>query len=255
MFLKSALYCYTKPVKLDKELQVRLMDKRFWGIVAAVVVVLVGAFIITNHNNPSNSSNSQPTNHVEGQNQDGILLMEYGDYECPYCGQYFPIVKEVESIYSPYIEFQFRNLPLTELHPNAFAGARAAEAAALQNQFWQMHDLLYENQDSWSTASNPVPFFDQYAQQLGLNVSTFEQDFASDQVNNSINADVAAFDKTGAQEATPSFFLDGTQINPTESVASFEQLLNAEIQKKTGKASPIAISSSTGSTSAPQSTQ
>lgn len=233
------------------------MDKRFWGIVVAVVVVLVGIFIITGHNKPATSSgNGKPTNHVEGQNTDGILLQEYGDYECPYCGQYYPIVKQVATEYNQYISFQFSNLPLTQLHPNAFAGARAAEAAALQGKFWQMHDALYENQNSWVSASTPQTYFNQYAQQLGINVTKFKQDFASDQVNNSINADVAAFAKTGAQEATPSFFLDGKQINPTESLSSFETLINAEIQKKTGKPSPVAVSSSSsGSTTAPQSTQ
>jgi protein-disulfide isomerase len=234
------------------------MDKRFWGIVAAIVIVLIGIFVITNHHNKGSNtltSNAQPTHHVEGLNQDGITLLEYGDYECPYCGEYYPIVKQVEALYNQYITFQFRNLPLTQIHPNAFAGARAAEAAALQNKFWQMHDLLYENQDSWVDSGNPETYFVQYAQQLGLNINTFKQDFASDQVNNTINADVAAFGQTGAQEATPSFFLNGKQIQPSESLASFEQLLNAAIQKKTGKASPVAISSTSSSTAAPQSTQ
>lgn len=235
------------------------MDKRFWGIVVAVVVVLIGIFIITGHNKAGTSltsSGSQPTNHVEGQGSDGVTLLEYGDYECPFCGQYFPIVKQVAAEYNQYIFFQFRNLPLTQLHPNAFAGARAAEAASLQGKFWQMHDELYENQNSWVDSSTPQTFFNQYAQAIGLNLTTFEQDFAGDEVNNSINADVAAFNKTGAEEATPTFFLDGTQINPSESVSSFEQLINAAIQKKTGKPSPVSSSTSTsGSTAAPQSVQ
>jgi protein-disulfide isomerase len=232
------------------------MDKRFLGIVAAVVVVLVGIFVITGHNNKDNtaSNSNTPTNHVEGQGSTGVTLVEYGDYECPYCGQYYPIVKQVAAEYNPYIFFQFRNLPLTQLHPNAFAAARAAEAAALQNQFWQMHDALYTNQSQWVNASNPNTFFVQYAKALNLNITTFNTDFASAQVNNSINSDVAAFNKTGAEEATPSFFLDGKQINPTESAGSFEVLINAEIQKKTGKPSPVAVSSSS-STAAPQSTQ
>jgi protein-disulfide isomerase len=233
------------------------MDKRFWGIVVAIVIVLIGIFVITNHNKAGDTTtnNVQPTHHVEGLDQDGITLLEYGDYECPYCGEYFPIVKQVAAEYNQYITFQFRNLPLTQIHPNAFAGARAAEAASLQGQFWQMHDLLYENQDSWVQSGTPETYFVQFAQQLGLNINTFKTDFASDQVNNTINADVAAFGQTGAEEATPTFFLDGTQINPSESVSSFEQLINAAIQKKTGKPSPVAVSSTSTSTAAPQSTQ
>lgn len=232
------------------------MDKRFWGIVVVVVLVMVGIFALTNHSSSTSSSNAKPTSHIEGQGKDGVTLVEYGDYECPYCGQYYPIVKQVVALYSPYIYFQFRNLPLTQIHPNAFAGARAAEAAAMQNKFWQMHDLLYQNQSEWVSASDPTPIFDQFAKQLGLNVATFKKDFNSSQVNNAINADVAAFNATGAQMATPSFFLDGKQISPLETVSSFESYLNAAIKQKTGKPSPITTTSGTGgSATAPKSTQ
>jgi protein-disulfide isomerase len=227
------------------------MDKRFWGILIAIIVVLGGIYWFTAGNNKANapSSSSQPTNHIEGQGKDGITLTEYGDYECPYCGEYYPIVKQIASEYSTQIFFQFRNLPLTQIHQNAFAGARAAEAAALQGKFWEMHDALYTNQSSWVNASDPEANFIIYAQQLGLNVTKFKQDFAGAQVNDLINADVSAFAKTGLQEATPTFLLDGKQIQPTASVSSFEQLINAAIKKKGG--TPPAAASSTGaSTSA-----
>lgn len=236
------------------------MDKRFWGILIAVVIVFGGIFWLTSGKKASPpSSGAQPSNHVEGLGQDKITLVEYGDYECPYCGQYYPIVKQVQAEYNTQIFLQFRNLPLTSLHPNAFAGARAAEAAALQGKFWQMHDALYEAQDptgqtGWVASKDPLDdYFVGFAQQLGLNVTQFKTDFASDRVNNTINADVAAFSKTGAEEATPTFFLDGTQIKPTESVASFEQIINAEIKAK--GFTPPASSSSTSSSAAPQSVQ
>lgn len=235
------------------------MDKRFWGILILVVVVLGGIFWITSGNKANAPSNSgQPTNHVQGQNQYGITLVEYGDYQCQYCGEYYTTVKQVAAEYSPYIKFQFRNLPLTQLHPNAFSGARAAEAASLMGQFWQMHDVLYEanveyyasNEKiaSWISSSDPLSYFDQYAQQLGLNVSQFNTDYASSSVNNSINADVAAFAKTGLQEATPTFILNGKQIQPAPSVSSFEQAINAVIKQK-GFTPPASTSSSSSSTS------
>src|ERR1700722_5277134 len=165
------------------------MDKRFIGALAVIVIVLAGIFIFTggNKNNSSTSSTSQPTNHVEGQGQDKITLVEYGDYECPFCGEYYPIIQQVQQQYNTQIFFQFRNLPLTELHPNAFAGARAAEAAGLMGKFWQMHDLLYqenevyysnEKQASWVSASNPETFFVSFAQQLGLNTAQFQKYYA-----------------------------------------------------------------------------
>ena len=233
------------------------MDRRFLGILAVIAVVLVGVFVFSSRSNPTPASSSQPTNHVEGQGKAGVTLIEYGDYQCPYCGGYYPIIKQVVSQFSSQIYFQFRNLPLTSLHPNAFAGARAAEAAGLQNKYWQMHDLLYqENQDyydngtnTWVNASNPMNDFDSYAQQLGLNVTKFDNDYASTQVGDVINADIAAFNKTGLSESTPTFFLDGKNIsdqslavgtsgnpyvyNQAASVSNFDKIIQAEINAKT----------------------
>lgn len=216
------------------------MDKRFWGILLVIAVIVVGAIWVSDRKAAAPTSNTQPTHHVEGQSKSGVTLIEYGDYECPICGEYYPTVKQVVAQYSSQIYFQFRNLPLTSIHPNAFAGARAAEAAAMLGKFWQMHDLLYENQNAWSQSSDPQPYFNSYAQQLGLNVTNFKQDMASDQVNNLINADLAAFAKTGQQEATPTFFLDGKYISNSElidnnsqpSVQKFANVLNAEIASK-----------------------
>lgn len=221
------------------------MDKRFLAILAALIIVFVGIFAISSHNNKNSGGGSgQPTNHVEGKDSTGVKLVEYGDYECPVCGEYYPTVKQVASQLDSKIFFQFRNLPLTEIHQNAFSGARAAEAAGLQGKFWQMHDALYVNQGQWSTSTNPLTFFDQYAKNLGLNMSQFDSDYSSDQVNNSINADVAAFNQTGEPKATPTFFLDGKYvpndqlIDPSSgapSAAKFAAVVNAEIATKTKK--------------------
>lgn len=222
------------------------MSKGFWGIILIVVVILGGIFIATNHNSNNgtggnNGSSSQPTNHIEGSAKTGVKLVEYGDYECPFCGQFYPIVKQVADQYKDQIQFQFRNLPLSQIHKNAFAGARAAEAASLQGKFWEMHDLLYQNQDpngatGWVASNDPLnDYFVSFAQQLGLNVSQFKTDFASSKVNNAINADLAAFKKTGLDEATPTFFLDGKHINPGYSVSDFQKAIDAEIKTKTGQ--------------------
>lgn len=195
------------------------MDRRFLGILGAIIVIFIIIFAVTQHNGNSgnNSSNgSQPTNHVEGQDKAGVTLVEYGDYECPVCEAYYQPLKDAVTPLLPQIHFQFRNLPLSSIHPNAFAGARAAEAAGLQGKFWQMHDQLYENQNKWiPPVSNPLPVFDQFAQQLGLNVSKFNSDYSSNQVNNAINADLAAFAKTGKPQATPTFFLNGKYLDNT----------------------------------------
>ncbi len=224
------------------------MSKSFIGILAAIIIVFGAIFFFTNQNGSKSGSNttaSHPTNHIEGGGSTGVTLVEYGDYECPYCEEYYPIVKQVVADEFSKITFQFRNFPLTSIHPNAFAGARAAEAAGLMGKFWQMHDALYNssNWQQWSTSTNPDPFFNQYAQQLGLNVSQFQTYFASTQVNNLIQADMAAGNKLNIQ-GTPTFYLDGKQIQVGPSVSEFESLINKAIAAK-GK-----VSTTTSSTTA-----
>lgn len=224
------------------------MDRRFLVILAALVVIFGGIFVVSqgsnnnkNSSNNSQSSGAQPTNHIEGEGTTGVKLVEYGDFQCPICSEYYKTVNEVASQYSKQIYFQYRNLPLTQIHPNGFASSRAAEAAGLQNKYWQMHDLLYKNQDNWASSSNPLALYTGYAKQLGLNVNQFNTDYASEKVNNSINADVAAFNKTGQQMATPSFFLDGKYIDNTQladpqtgrpSLQKFQSVIDAEIAAK-----------------------
>jgi protein-disulfide isomerase len=224
------------------------MSKQFLAILAVIVLVFVGIVVFNSksNNGSSGKSSSTPTEHIEGQGKDGITLVEYGDYECPYCGQYFPIVKQVQAEYNQQIFFQFRNFPLINIHQNAFASARAAEAAGLQGKFWQMYDLLYENQDQWARSNGPTSYFTQYAEQLGLNIAQFNSDYASVKVNNLINADMAAGNKLNIQ-GTPTFFLDGKQLSVGESLSSFEKLINAEIAKKAGKTSSTPASAGTTS--------
>lgn len=207
------------------------MSKRFWFVLAAIAIIFIGVVIINNGNKANVPSSAKATNHVEGGNAKGIALTEYGDYQCPFCGQYYPIVQNVVARYQNDIQFQFRNLPLTQLHPNAFAAARAAEAADLQGKFWQMHDKLYTSQSDWSGSSNANRIFESYATSLGLNLTKFKADFASKAVNDRINADIAAFNKTGYELSTPTFFLNGKKIQPT-SVDAFSKLIDAEIAKK-----------------------
>ncbi|MCA9325451.1 thioredoxin domain-containing protein [Candidatus Saccharibacteria bacterium] len=189
------------------------MSKQFWAVLGVLAAVFIGIIFINNKGSNTTSSNVQPTNHVIGSTSSGVLVMEYGDYQCPACGIFYQTVHDTISDYKDRVQFQFRNLPLTSLHPNAFAGARAAEAAALQGKFWEMHDQLYVNQNVWSSASDPMSYFRSYAQSLQLNMEKFTSDFASSHVNDLINADITAFEKTKADKATPTFFINGKQVD------------------------------------------
>lgn len=225
---------------MKQHLKESMMSKQFWIIIIAVVVVLVGIFTLTGKKSTL-PTNAKPTEHIMGSTSSGVSLVEYGDYQCPYCGQYFETLKQVLAIYSNRITFQFRNFPLTSIHPNAFAGARAAEAAGLMGKFWQMHNLLYtQNQEyynssgalaTWIGTTNPITVFDQDAQSLGLNVSQFNTYYNSEQVNNLVLADENVGNKLGIN-ATPTFYLDGKQVQVNDSVAAFSSLINSAIASK-----------------------
>lgn len=202
-------------------------------VLLACVLLLVGVFWVTKKKDTtSNSSGTtgQPSQHIEGKGQKGVKLVEYADYECPYCGSYYPIVKAVEQKYDNEITYQFVNFPLAG-HQNARAAHRAAEAASLQGKFWEMHDLLYTKQNDWKDSTNPASVFEGYAQQLGLNMDKYRQDANGEQVNATINADVQQGQNLNIS-GTPTFFLDGKNIGLPQSVDEFSKLIDQEISSK-----------------------
>jgi protein-disulfide isomerase len=207
------------------------MSKGFWAIVGIIIVIFGGILLFKGDEAGAPSNGAAVSNHVTGENAKGVVLVEYADFQCPFCGQYYPLVKQVTEKYKADIALQFRHLPLSQNHKNAFAAARAAEAAGLQNKFWEMYDLLFQNQAAWSDSNTARSIFEGYAQQIGLNMEQFKTDFASKKVNDTINADVAEFKKTGEQISTPTFFLNGTKIKPT-SLEEFSELIDAEIAKQ-----------------------
>src|SRR5258706_10735641 len=106
--------------------------------------------------------------HSEGPENAPLTLVEYGDYQCPYCGAAYPVIKRLQKILGSKLRFIFRNFPLTQAHPYALVAAEAAEAAALQGKFWEMHDLIYENQEDLEPGALSA-----WAEQLGLTLEEF----------------------------------------------------------------------------------
>jgi len=207
------------------------MNKRLIGMILGAILVIGGFIWLTR---PSTSSGSQATNHVTGQGSSGVTLIEYGDFQCPACKAFYPVVKEIKSKYASQIFVQFRHYPLEAIHPNARAAARASEAAHKQGKFWEMHDILYENQDAWKDSSDPLTYFKGYAQQVGVtDLTKFETDYRSGEVNDIINADLKEGQKLSIT-ATPTFVLDGKMLttNPA-SAEEFYKLIDAAIASKT----------------------
>jgi len=143
------------------------------------------------------------SDHAQGPRDAPLTLVEYGDYECPYCGQAYQIVKAIQEALGDDLRFVFRNFPLAQIHPNAMNAACAAEAAALQGKFWDMHDALYENQDSLDPQSLLA-----YAAELGLDLDRFAQDMVSTRVEERIVSDLEGGARSGVN-GTPTFFING----------------------------------------------
>lgn len=152
--------------------------------------------------------------HVFGSDKQKVILVEYGDYQCPGCETVYPILKEITEQYKDRLTFVFRNFPLTNKHPNAFAAATAAEAAGLQGKYYEYHDLLYEKQAAWQDASSNDrgKFFEDYAKQLELNVEQFKSDLAGSNISAKISRDRATGKNFGV-DSTPTLVLNGEKVS------------------------------------------
>lgn len=211
------------------------MSKRFTLILLACVAIFFGVLITTKDkaNAPTDSGNTKRlTNHVVTAPHSVVTLTEYGDFECPACYQYYPIVEQLREKYKDQLTFQFRNYPLIEIHQNALISAKAAEAADKQGKFWEMYKILYENQPDWSKSSSPQTLFESFASQLGMDIQKFRDDMKSDEVNSLVQADRSDA-KLQKFSGTPTFLVDGKKIDTPSSFEAFDQLLDNAIKQKT----------------------
>jgi protein-disulfide isomerase len=141
--------------------------------------------------------------HIEGPENAPLALLEYGDYECPYCGQAYWIVKEVQGRLAGQLRFAYRHFPLGEIHPHAARAAEAGEAAGAQGKFWPMHDLLFRNQRALSD-----PDLLRYAGMLGLDLTRFVAELAHHTYEERVREDFMTGVRSGVN-GTPTFFVNG----------------------------------------------
>jgi protein-disulfide isomerase len=216
------------------------MDKRFIVILIILVVGLGGLFLFTRNKaaapGTNNNSSASVSNHTKGNNASKVSLVVYGDFECSACERFFPIEKQVVDKFINDITFTFRHYPLDTIHQNARAASRAAEAAGKQNKFFEMHDLLYQNQSSWLSLGDPLPTFTKFATALSINVEQFKTDYASEAVNSTINADKKEGDSKKVA-GTPTYFLNGKELKLEEiqTVDLFSAKIDAAIKAANNK--------------------
>ena len=169
--------------------------------------------------------------HVRGNPDAPVTLEEFGDFQCPPCGQFAGFVQELLKEYDSRLRVVFRNFPLSA-HEHAHEAAQAAEAAGLQGKFWQMYDTLYREQSLWSNASNARELFESYAGAIGLDVDQFKKDMDSEKVRERIDSDHALADSLGVK-VTPTLFINNRALEPQDkNPEGVRAAINAALEEK-----------------------
>lgn len=190
-----------------------------------VVAIIGGTWLLrapqrpehpANNNAQQAAANTQGADppRIRGESSAPVTLEEFGDFQCPPCGQVYPLLKTIEAQYGSRLRVIFRNFPLANLHPHAVNAARAAEAAGLQGKYWEMHDMIYENQATWTSAERPQDIFTNYARALNLDLDRFANDVRSGEVMERIRNDFDRGRSLGVT-GTPTIFINGREI-PSE---------------------------------------
>ena len=160
--------------------------------------------------------------HIQGPVKAPITLLEYGDYECPYCGEAYPVVKALQKQLGKRLCFAFRNFPLVNSHPHAQHAAEAAEAAGAQGRFWEMHDLLYENQEELEDGD-----LAEYASRVGLDAERLLKEVRAGAHTARVRQDFRSGARLGVN-GTPSFFINGVRYDGSSEVEDLLAALTGE---------------------------
>ncbi|KKQ48348.1 MAG: Protein-disulfide isomerase [Candidatus Shapirobacteria bacterium GW2011_GWE1_38_10] len=223
-----------------------LKDKFVLSIIGVTILIMVGAVFYFSKIDSSATVNPDGSvavsdenkkllevvsdDYIKGNKDATVTLVEYLDFECEACGAYYPLVKQLSEEFKNDVRFVNRYFPLPG-HKNGMPAALAVEAAARQGKYWEMHDLLFDNQKSWGEKQTPDPaIFEGYAKQVGLNMDQYKKDVASPEVRDRVNRDKNSGTKIGVS-GTPSFYLNGEKIPNPKTIADFKTFIQAAILK------------------------
>jgi protein-disulfide isomerase len=184
------------------------------GSAAVMVGIALRQRVKNIPDSPSVATQKGGSAHVRGNPGAPVTLEEFGDFQCPPCGQFAGFTEELLKEYDSRLRVVFRNFPLPG-HEHAREAALAAEAAGFQGKFWEMHDTLYREQASWSKAPNTRELFESYAGTLGLNMEQFKKDMDSDKAKERVDSDHALGDSLGIK-VTPTLFINKRAMEPQE---------------------------------------
>jgi protein-disulfide isomerase len=171
---------------------------------------------------------SDGRDHTQGAGAAAVTLLEYGDFECGYCGEAYPVVKELMARLGDRVRLAFRHFPLTQIHPHAWRAAEAAEAAGAQGRFWEMHDMLYERQDALEDDDLLA-----YANQIGLDVDQFQIELAQGAHAEHVREDFLSGVRSGVN-GTPTFFINGRRHDGSFDLKSLTDAVVSAMGPSTG---------------------
>lgn len=221
-----------------EERSAKIKKYSIWGGVTAALVLGVLGLVVLVSSAPSGPS-SQTVNVApisdkditKGKKDAKVTLIEYADFQCPACAAYDPIINQLLTEYADKIFYVYRMFPLTNIHPNAVIAGQAAYAANKQGKFFEMDDILYENQKKWATLSDPRGTFNDYARDLKLDVVKFQKDMESDEAKNYVKESEAKALAEG-MNSTPTFVVNGVKIQNPQSYEDFKKIIDDELNKK-----------------------
>jgi protein-disulfide isomerase len=223
--------------------------KNPWVVVGILTVVLFGGAIwYSSSATEKNNEGIEVTDHIKGNPDATVTLVEYSDFQCPACASFQPVMEEIMKTYGDKLRFEYKHYPLP-IHPYAQQAALAAEAAGQQGKFYEYHDLLFKNQQNWSTAVAPGSLFIQYAEELGLDMEQFRRQQKSSILRDKVRSDLAEARELGIT-ATPTFYLNGEKME----IATFEEFISQIAMAVDPVGTAALMASSTASSSAPSAT-
>ncbi len=191
------------------------MEKSSLVIVAVSFIVLLGGALVYSANKGGGTEEVVTlAEKVKGNPEATVVLAEHSDFQCPACASFTPALKEIMDAYGDQIRFEYHHFPLISIHPSAELAARASEAAGAQGKFWEMHDILFERQTSWSQNINPKNQFISYAEELGLDNEAFNRHLNSKTVREAVQNEMRE-GRTLELNSTPTFFLNGKKMEIT----------------------------------------
>ena len=195
-----------------------------------VVVLAFAALVVYSKQESASAPGAKGSNNVYGKADSKVTLTEYVDFQCEGCLAYYPTVRTVKEAYKDTVRFEIKNFPISSSHKNALAAASAAQAAAKQSKFFEMHDTLFNNQKEWESSEDRVKLFEGYAEAIGLNMDQYRKDYSSKETSAIVRADLKEVQALGG-DGTPTFALNGKKIEtPDNTVDALSAVLDKALK-------------------------